>query len=63
MKSIVFSLVLIATNVTVGLAFYKIGNHKAETTINEMRKELVSETLSQMVYVLPEVTVVAPKFK
>ena len=46
MKSIVFSLVLIATNLTVGMAFYKIGNQKAETVISKMKKEMVEETLS-----------------
>lgn len=63
MKSIVFSLVLIATNLMVGMAFYKMGNKKAEAAIIEMKNEMVSETLSQMVYVLPEVSVVAPKLK
>lgn len=63
MKSIVFSLVLIATNLTVGMAFYKIGNQKAETVISKMKKEMVEETLSQIVYVLPEVSVVAPRLK
>lgn len=61
MKSIVFSLLLIATNVIVGFSFYKVGKAKAQKVFAETKSQIISETLNGLVYVLPEVTVYGKK--